>query len=373
MNKSRVVIALVAGGLGFFLGLRSHSGHARGEDAAAPPALQAQPDLTSASTASGRDSWTWPQWNGTDPMKFIRRLQDSGCPSTLLQDMVIAEINKETARLITAHQQSATSPASPSTNQTLATIRSGRIAELIGLLGSSITATDSLIGLPYIEQSKLTEATGGLFSNILRRKETRQSQIRAQAHGFLTQEDKKLMAVAEREAEIELQRALTPEEFRNYRIEQFRASDFGRALETNFGATKDELDAIDEYTRARAGLDSKLDTDPAQEQNLAALEARLGAERFDRFMQFKDPAYQEAAAFAQHFNLDPAVVDQIIQLRNAAQMSAVQVTGPAFNLEDASNMYRTRSQVLRDRLAQIVGAQAADVYLRDAAQADWAH
>ena len=324
----------------------------------------------SAETRSG--SWVWPGWDAHLATEFIQQLRAGGCPESFIEDIVIAEINKDTARVIIPYLQSSNSIAPFSVESKISAIRAHRISTLTRLMGPVIVETDVLIGLPYVEQREEITNCEPIVSVILRRKAAKLKEIQAQTHGFITQEDRMLMEAAEQEAILELQQVLTPEQYRNYEIDLFRQSDFGSELVESFGATNEELDAIDSYRKAQAGLDSAPNRDVAQEQNQAVLKSKLGIARANEFMQHIDPAYREATAFSKRFGLDPTAVDQIIQLRNAAMLTSVQINQPQFDPQQSGTISGYANQAVRDSLTQILGARAAEIYIRDAKYANWA-
>jgi hypothetical protein len=372
MKLKTTMVVLLAFTIGILAGIKWRSGRLE-EDAATPPLrIVDAPQITRILTNAQESHFAWPLWRTGSLKEFAEQLRGIDCPETFLQDIVIAEINKEAAQSIIQNTQTSNSPSFASNKLTTSSIRSGRISQITQVLGLGSLEVDFRIGLPYVEPRDEPTVSDNSVSHILRKKSDRIKQIMAQTHGFVTQEDKKLIEEAEQAAQVEIRQAMTPEEFRQYETDRFKETEFGGQLMANFGVSDNELDAVRQFMKAQEGLDSAPDRDAAQERNQASLAAILGKERFQVFMQSIDPGYREAVAFSQRFGLDPSVADAIMQLRKEAMWASIQINSPSFDPNQVSRSFKAKDQAIRESLSQLVGSKAADIYIRDAKLGNWA-
>ncbi len=131
-------------------------------------------------------------------------------------------------------------------------------------------------------------------------------QFRIRTHGFEMESDKKEIASIKRETVEQLRAALSPKEFQDYQLDQFRETEFGRILALNFSPTEGEFAAIADYTRAQERFMAEgMKDGKFKSVTMQSMKRPSVPTDFPNSRNFKDPGYQEVAAFVNRFGLDP--------------------------------------------------------------------
>lgn len=213
------------------------------------------------------------------------------------------------------------------------------------------------------------------IASILRRKEARLEEIHKRSRGFLTLEDKQEIESIEQQLLQELKDRLSPEEYIHYQGQLYKDTEVGRKLTRIAGANEAELAAVAEYQRTQDGLDPKADNDLKYQEMKAELAAKFGEERASLLLSMRDTEYSETYAFTQRFGLEPSIATDILRIRNESGLALVKAHQGLRASREGLDEYENKTRQIREQthkhFNELVGEDAAKVFIRDAEHAIW--
>jgi hypothetical protein len=205
------------------------------------------------------------------------------------------------------------------------------------------------------------------IADITERRDQQIAEIRDRAKGFETEDDRRAIAKIQQESDAQIKALLSDNENQALQVEQFKQSDLGKGLIEHYAPSDTELAAISDYEKAIADVVATGgDLEGVNTASLQRLERILGEERLKEFMNYRDPEFLEKLNFVKRFNLPP---------KTAMDLAQLQAEHGKFMLETIKQgQYRpdpNLKEKFRSRVKQLLGAEAAEVYIREAKSALW--
>ncbi len=244
---------------------------------------------------------------------------------------------------------------------------------------STGTAPQKLTSLLRRHERQSPEASTeaeAIIASIQRRKEARLEEIDKRSRGFLTWEDRQEREAIEKEADQELSSRLSPDEYHLYRGQRYKETYDGRRLVQILGVNEDELAAVAEYKRVQFELDPNADNDLKYQEMKKELSAKVGEERASLFLSMHDPDFSENYAFTQRFGLDTSIARDLLRLKHESLMDRMKMNqeilnGARYDPEVYQERTRQIGEQTHKRLNDLVGEDAAKIFIRDAEHATW--
>jgi hypothetical protein len=284
--------------------------------------------------------FSWREVESADYPAYITNLRGIGCPEQTVRDIIIADVNQLYARkrantIDTAEEQ--WWHAQPDTNfvaaarakiDALEQERRGLLATLLGTNWDvPIPATvRQIVALNGPVLGDMPQETKDAVQQIIARSRDRvKAYMDAQAQAGKKPDSLELMRL-ERQTRSELAAVLNPAQLEELLLRYSQTAINLRDLLKGFDATPDEFRAM---FRARDQIDQEMagiTGDPAtvaaeqaafQKQEDQAIKDSLSPERYQAYLQAKDPAYQAAMALGQQAGATPDVVQKLYALNKA--------------------------------------------------------
>lgn len=316
------------------------------------------------------------------PLELIRdQLTALGCPVMYIQDIIIAERNRQFADALakTITRYCNTNVLYLSELRKFADqhdqLRGPRLSDLQRILGAEASSADEAIGSPYQRYEMrflgLSEHARGVIASLEAKFKSTQDQIRRDSHGFLTIADREALRAAKIELEAELQRMLSPVELARFKAGEFAHSDSAHSEYESFDPSLSEISNILDYTQSIAQIPNGPAHDDLHEAADNRLKEQLGKDRFEQFMNNKDADYREAMALSSRFGLPSETANKLMMLRRYVDMNAL-VRGGAGDIAGPANEDTKRGFAIpaRAKLVELLGPDVAKTYL-ESGQADW--
>lgn len=337
-------------------------------EVSAPPAPDAPPPET------------WERLRSSDLPTFVANLRAAGLPERMVRILINAEINdrfrarEEAARPKRPKrdywEQGSSYYTDPTTlEQRLAQLDLRREKEALRrqLLGEPPRDADDDHPIPAEKRDLIRQVSEDYDTMI--------SQIQRETRGMPLASDEEQIRFLREEKEAELKSLLTPAELHEHELRSSRTASQLRSELAAFHPTEQEYRDLfslrKELDDAFPPPTGEVEGDYWQRRNEAqkAIDARiaeyLGPERYRDYTRSKDHEYRSLATLVTRLDLPQETATRVYDLRYSVPTDALQIVRNE-NLTPAAKQDQLKviAQETRERLANELGAEAAEAYLR---------
>lgn len=240
------------------------------------------------------------------------------------------------------------------------------ISEATSLTEQTIPAQPEELPTQTALQSK--DVRMSTIADIIGWRDQRIADVLQNAKGFETEADRREIAKIQQESERQLKAILTEDENYNLLVEKLKGSALGKALVEHYAASDIEFAAISDYEKDLAEVlaTSGGDLEDVQSRGLTKLKAIIGEERTQEFMNYHDPDYVESLAFLKRFNLPPETSTALLKLKveyGKIVLERIKQRQPVSS--------PSLGEIFRPRVTELLGAEPAETYVREAKGAGW--
>lgn len=361
------------------------------------PTVQVRP---AATVVIRTNAFQWGQLESEDYRSFIARLRSIGCPEETIRDIIIADLDK----LMAPRVQSADGPHEPAKywkpqrkelTRTVDSLekkaRKQAIdfekREVIGeLLGVDLAAER----VRALGESDIYEERLG-FLSIDKRMRTRMAIEEANREEValreaswlesdtLTPEERNRLREIQQKKENTLSTLLTPEELDQYNLWFSPSAYHTRETLSNVEPTEDDFLAVYHLQRefdakwdgaqpSELSPEQRAKYETAQQDFETGVKNYLGPERFEKYIQARDPDFQQLQTASAQFALKPEVASDVYSFRQTLDEERAKVVGnPNFSSAQREQILSALSDETEKAVVEVMGPKAYRYYLRNGA------
>jgi len=303
--------------------------------------------------------FTWEEVESADYPTYIQNLRGIGMPENTIRDIIIADVDQlftRKRRELMASQDIEWWRAQPSASyesnvvartSALELERANLLTRLLGehWKDGRLDQQPDPVPLTGPVLSALTDDAKKSVQDIAAKSAERMRDYLAQAQAAGQQPNALEMAKIREQTREQLAQVLNPQQLEEFLIRNsYNATELRRqlnGLEVNPDEFRSIFRAVDQIDRdiqlkyAGADAESQRQRAVLEQQRLNVIRDTLGAERYDNFVMYHDPAYQDALATAQKagasqdaaaalYEIQRATTDELDRIRNDPSLTAAQ-------------------------------------------------
>jgi hypothetical protein len=346
------------------------------------------------------NDFQWGQLESEDYRSFITRLRSIGCPEETIRDIIIADLDKLMAPRIQAtdgpHEPAKYwKPQRKQLTRTVDTLEKETRKQAIDFEKREVIR--ELLGVDLAAERVRAKGESDIYEERLgflsldKRMRTRMAIEQANQeevalreaswleNDTLTAEEKRRLREIQEKKQNTLSTLLTPDELDQYNL-WFSPSAY-RARETLSTLDPTEDDFLSIY-RLQREFDAEWDgvqpseLDPerrakyekAQRDFEAGVKEFLGPDRFEKFVQARDPDFQQLQIASAQFALRPDVASDVYSFRQTLAEERAKVdANPNLGHAQREQVFQALSDETEKAVVEVMGPKAYRYYLRNGA------
>ncbi|MDB6038897.1 MAG: hypothetical protein JWM99_2738 [Verrucomicrobiales bacterium] len=346
------------------------------------------------------NSFQWEQLESEDYRSFITRLRAIGCPEETIRDIIIADLDKLMAPRIQAtdgpHEPAKYwKPQRKQLTRTVDSLEKDTRKQAIDFEKREVIR--ELLGVDLAAERSRTKGETDIYEERLgflsldKRMRTRMAIEQANQeevalreaswleNDTLTSEEKTRLREIQEKKQNTLATLLTPDELDQYNL-WFSPSAY-KARETLSTLDPTEDDFLSIY-RLQREFDAEWDgvqpseLDPerrakyekAQRDFEAGVKEYLGPDRFEKFVQARDPDFQQLQIASAQFALRPDVASDVYSFRQTLSEERAKVdANPNLSRPQRDQVFQALSEETEKAVVEVMGPKAYRYYLRNGA------
>jgi len=343
------------------------------------------------------NAFQWEQLESEDYRTYISRLRSIGCPEQTIRDIVIADLQKLMAPRVQAIDGPHEAPKywKAERKDLVRTLDSlEKLNKKQGLDFEECEIVRDLLGIDLAaERSHLKgesdfyeERLGFLSPEKVGRvrmaiEQANQEEVLLREKSWLendelTPDEKKQLTEIQKKKDAAVAGLLTPSELDEYNL-WFSSSAYHvrDALSSIDGTESDflaiyrlqrEIDSQWDGVDANAlGADQKRQYETAQNEFEKQVREYLGPERYEKFVQGRDPDFQQLQAAAAQFSLKPEVSSEVYGFKKTLETQRKLVLqNAALDVQQKERLLRALSEEAERSVVQVMGAKPYRYYAR---------
>jgi hypothetical protein len=344
------------------------------------------------------NAFEWRQLESEDYRTYINRLRSIGCPEETIRDIVIADLEKLMAPQI---QQAEGRREAPKYWEPRARERTVDTLEKLGqkqdidfkkreivreLLGIDLAAERSRVKGEsdfYEQRLGFLEPEKQMRVRMAMEKANRDEQLLREKSWLesdeLTKDDQQQLREIQQQKEQEVSQVLSPDEYQQYQLwfsgSAYKVRDAFQVLEPNesdflalYNIQKEFDDRWDGVDPGMLSAEEKYQYQQAQNKYDQAIRDRLGPDRYEQFLQTREPDFQQMQDTIAQFGLKPDIASQVYGFKKALLDERARVTASGLlDSPQKQEVLKALSEETEQAVVEAMGPKAYRYFVRGGA------
>lgn len=343
------------------------------------------------------NAFEWGQLESEDYRTYINRLRSIGCPEETIRDIIIADLEKLMApelQKVDGHKEPPKYWQPKSLERTVDALEKEGQKQQIDfrkraivreLLGVDLAAERSRVKGEqdfYQERLGFLDPDKQMSVRMAIEKANRDETILREKswleNDTLTGDEKQQLRAIEQEKDQQIAQVLSPDELEQYNLwfspSAYRVRDAFLVLDPNekdflalYHIQKEFDDKWDGVDPSALPADQQIQFQQAQSSYNNAIRDYLGPERYEKFLQTREPDFHEMQDTLAQFGLKPEVANEVYGFKKVLTDERSRVTASTVDPAQRADILRALSEETEQAVVEAMGPKAYRYYVRSGA------